>query len=60
MVAPLGIEPNPPAFQTGARTSYAKEPLNKYWSERPVTIRRIGVGDAALCRLSYTRLAARL
>jgi hypothetical protein len=40
MVAPLGIEPNLPAFQTGARTSYAKEPFNKLWSEWPVTIRR--------------------
>lgn len=28
VVAPLRVEPSPPAFQTGARTRYAREPQN--------------------------------
>ncbi len=34
MVAPLRVELNPPAFQTGARTRYAREPF-KTWSGVP-------------------------
>jgi hypothetical protein len=59
MAPALRVERSSFGLQPNAMTAPAQQ-AQKLWSEWPVTIRHIGVGNAALCRLSYTRLAARL